>query len=112
MEIENFESVKRWRNNLKGGKISRARSWEELYQRLKQVEKEDTFFRNLEIESTLYAYLTILKEKWLYVDIERGNVISPRTWSKKDSKKVLEMAEKRLQKPRPKDRTASRNPYF
>lgn len=26
MEIENFESVKRWRNNLKGGKYERALS--------------------------------------------------------------------------------------
>ena len=44
-------------------------SWQELYQRLKQVMKEDEFLTNLEIESTLYACLTILKEKWLYVDI-------------------------------------------
>ena len=73
-------------------------SWQELYQRLKQVKEKDEFLENLEIEGTLYACLTILKEKWLYVDIEKGDVISPRTWSKNDSKRVLKMAKKRLQK--------------
>jgi len=72
-------------------------SWQELYQRLKQVEKEDAFLTNLEIESTLYACLTILKEKWLYVDIEEGKVTSPFTWSKKDAERVLLMAKKMLQ---------------
>ena len=73
-------------------------SWQELYERLKKLKKEDKFLTNLEIESTLYACLTILKEKWLYVDIEEGKVISPLTWSEKDSKKVLLMAKNRLKK--------------
>ena len=73
-------------------------SWQELYQRLKQVEKEDDFLMNLEIESTLYACLTFLKEKWLYVDIEEGKVTSPFTWSENDAKRVLSMVKKMLEK--------------
>lgn len=73
-------------------------SWQELIQRLKKLKKEDKFLTNLEIESMLYACLTILKEKWLYVDIEEGKVISPLTWSEEDSKKVLLMAKNRLRK--------------
>lgn len=73
-------------------------SLHELSERLKQVKKENEFLKNLEIESALYACLTILKEKWLYVDIEEGEVRSPCTWSKNDSKKVLQMAKERLRK--------------
>ncbi|MCP8308781.1 MAG: AbiV family abortive infection protein [archaeon] len=72
-------------------------SLQELYQRLKQtIEKEDNFLRDLEIESTLYACLTILKEKWLYVDVRDGEVTTPLIWSKEDAEKVLSMAEKRV----------------
>jgi len=70
-------------------------SLRELRQRLK-VLADSKDGREIEIESWLYACLTALKMKWLYVDIEKNEVKTPLTWSKEDALKVLQMAEKRL----------------
>ena len=73
-------------------------SWKELSQRLKKIGIDKEFQKNLEIEGTMYTCLTFLKQKWLYVDIEREKVVSPLAWSKNDSKRVLSMAKKMVQK--------------
>jgi len=70
-------------------------SLRELQQRL-EVLADSKDGEEIEIESWLYACLTVLKMKWLYVDIEKGEVTTPLTWSKEDALKVLQMAEKRL----------------
>jgi AbiV family abortive infection protein len=70
-------------------------SLRELQQRL-EVLADSKDGEEIEIESWLYACLTVLKMKWLYVDIEKGEVKTPLTWSKEDALKVLQMAEKRL----------------
>lgn len=70
-------------------------SLRELQQRL-EVLADSKDGEEIEIESWLYACLTVLKMKWLYVDIEKDEVKTPLTWSKRDALKVLRMAEKRL----------------
>ena len=70
-------------------------SLRELQQRL-EVLADSKDGKEIEIESWLHACLTVLKMKWLYVDIEKGEVTTPLTWSKEDALKVLQVAEKRL----------------
>lgn len=70
---------------------------EEVHRKLKYaLERDEDFLRDLDVEAMLYASLSILKEKWFYVDVENGEVRSPLSWSKSDAEKVLKMAKKRV----------------
>ena len=74
-------------------------SLEELYERAKKLAKdkdEVELLEKAEVESYLYACMTVLKMKWLYVDVEEGQIASPLTWSKDDALEVLRMAKKRF----------------
>ena len=74
-------------------------SLEELYERTKKLandKDEEEHLKIAEVESYLYACMTVLKMKWLYVDVEEGEITSPLTWSKDDALEVLRMAEKRV----------------
>mgnify|MGYP001128108418 CR=1 FL=1 len=67
---------------------------QETYERLKDLMQgaEEEKQRDLEVEIYMLLALPILKEKWLYVDIEKGEVTSPLTWSKQDALEILNQA--------------------
>lgn len=72
---------------------------EELYDRVKKLAEdkdEKEHIKKIEVESYVYACLTVLKMKWLYVDVEDGDVSTPLTWRKGDALEVLRIAEKRV----------------
>jgi AbiV family abortive infection protein len=74
-------------------------SLKELRERVKKLtqdKNEEEHWKELEAESYLFACLTVLKMKWLYVDAEDGEVTSPLNWGKNDALEVLHMAEKRI----------------
>ncbi len=72
----------------------RRYTWDELRLRTKQlIEGEDSERQNdLEVEIMMFPSYVVLKQKWLYVDIEKGNVSTPLSWSRKDAQLMVRQA--------------------
>lgn len=72
----------------------RQYTWDELMRRTERlIEGEDSERQDdLEVEMRMFLSYVVLKQKWLYVDIEKGNVSTPLSWRRKDAQLMVRQA--------------------
>jgi len=72
----------------------RQYTWDELLKRTKRLIEgaEEEKQKETEIQTDMFLAYTILKLKWLYVDIENGHVSSPLNWSRRDAEIIFRQA--------------------